>query len=210
MKFDAFDEQILVGFTHHFRCATCPQIARASWPQAHLSHTAIARRLASLVRVGLLHTFRSLVHPEQTLKAPIFAWSPLDEAPQSGMIAERLQRRWNGTYRLTAIYAPTRRAGDHYGGFGGRLKNSFQVTHDLHVTALYFKWLGTDPERAAAWTSEDKLAPERKHQKLPDALLRFKDGRPPLVIEFGGAYKALRVKEFHEDCARRGLSYELW
>ena len=36
------------------------------------------------------------------------------------------------------------------------------------------------------------------------------DARPKLVLEFGGAYDKRRVEDFHADCAKRRLPYELW
>jgi len=30
------------------------------------------------------------------------------------------------------------------------------------------------------------------------------------VIEFGGAYSAERVRDFHEDCVQHNLPYQLW
>ncbi|MEJ7637234.1 MAG: hypothetical protein WKF75_04390 [Singulisphaera sp.] len=54
------------------------------------------------------------------------------------------------------------------------------------------------------------LAPSRVDQKLPDAILHDGEGRPRLAIEFGGSYQAVRIADFHADCAARTLPYELW
>src|SRR5262245_41287594 len=59
--------------------------------------------------------------------------------------------------------------------------------HDLHVTTIYLHMLRNRPADAEAWISEDLLAPSRRHQKLPDAMLQFADGRPSVVIEFAGS-----------------------
>ena len=85
-----------------------------------------------------------------------------------------------------------------------------QATHDIHLGALYLKLMKDAPTIAAGWIGEEILAPTREHQKLPDAILHDREGRPRLVIEFGGAYPADRLQAFHEDCAERALPYELW
>ena len=112
-----------------------------------------------------------------------------------------------------ASYTASKHGVKHFGGSrsaGGRLKRPHQVTHDLHVAALYLRLLQADPRAANAWTLDLHLTTERKNQKLPDAVLKNPDGSDGRVIEFGGAYPARRVQAFHEDCLRRSLPYELW
>ena len=113
--------------------------------------------------------------------------------------------------REVTVYLATRRAAAIFGGRAdGKIKNPSQVTHDIHLGALYLKFVREAPTLAAGWIGEDILAPTREHQKLPDAILHDGEGRPRLVIEFGGSYPTERVRDFHEDCAARGLPYELW
>ena len=112
---------------------------------------------------------------------------------------------------MGAVYLATRRAASIFGGKAdGRIKNLSQVTHDIHLGALYLKFRREAPSLAAGWVGEEIFAPSREHQKLPDAILYDGQGQPRMVIEFGGAYPTERVKAFHEDCAARGLPYELW
>ena len=54
------------------------------------------------------------------------------------------------------------------------------------------------------------LGPSRPGEKRPDALLVGPGGQPRLVVEFGGRYDAARVRDFHQDIARRDLPYQLW
>jgi hypothetical protein len=63
---------------------------------------------------------------------------------------------------------------------------------------------------AEAWRSEDLLAPTRRGEKCPDAFIVNQAEDVCCVIEFGGAYSAARVREFHDDCAERSLPYQLW
>ena len=85
-----------------------------------------------------------------------------------------------------------------------------QATHDLHVVQIYLRLWQADPGLAALWVSEERFAPERRREKLPDAVLRDTAGNLILVIEFGGAYDAKHVERVHLDCVTRSLPYELW
>ncbi len=76
---------------------------------------------------------------------------------------------------------------------------------------MYLQFRRSRPQDAERWIGEDLLAPWRRGEKLPDAVLAAApDARPELVLEFGGAYDARRIEMFHEDCASQMLPYELW
>jgi hypothetical protein len=185
---------------------TEPQIRR-TW---FADERAARRALNRLCGHGWLAKFRVCVHPERAITEPLATWAPGRNEPDFGAIAYKCQARFAEPLEQVSVYRASVRAARYFAGFGGRLKRPLQATHDLHVAAIYLHFLRTRPIDAKAWVSEDSLAPSRRHQKLPDAMLQFTNGRPPIVIEFGGAYRAERVKRFHEDCARRGLEYELW
>ena len=154
---------------------------------------------------------RVLARPLLPLLEPAFRWKPGKDAPLFGELSWTLQKRWTEPAREVTVYLATRRAAAIFGGRAdGKIKNPSQVTHDIHLRALYLKLVREAPTLAAGWIGEDILAPTREHQKLPDAILHDGEGRPRLVIEFGGSYPTERVRDFHEDCAARGLPYELW
>jgi hypothetical protein len=76
---------------------------------------------------------------------------------------------------------------------------------------MYLQFCRSRPADAERWIGEDLLAPWRRGEKLPDAVLASApDARPELVLEFGGAYDSRRIEMFHEDCAEQQLPYELW
>lgn len=68
------------------------------------------------------------------------------------------------------------------------------------------------PELIQQWIDEDRLAPYRRGEKLPDAIIADHAGASPrLVLEFGsGNYGVDRLRAFHDDCELRGLPYEIW
>ena len=104
----------------------------------------------------------------------------------------------------------TSRGAKHFGGKGGKLRRPLQATHDLHVSTVYLWFLEQQPDLASAWASEDLIAPTRRGQKLPDAMIQDEAGNPLRVIEFAGAYPPERIEKLHLDCEYRGLPYELW
>lgn len=114
--------------------------------------------------------------------------------------------------RAATVYLAGAAAAKLYGGASaGKLPAVYQATHDLGVSAMFLRLLRDDPPAVARWIGEDRLAPYRRRQKLPDAVLADgPDAEPELVLEFGGSYDKRRVAAFHRDCARRGLAYEVW
>ena len=150
------------------------------------------------------------------LEDALFRWKPGEEKPDYDKLSYQLQSRWTSRpgsteARSVTVYFASHRAAHLLGGEAvGRIKNPGQVTHDLHLTELYLKFLREAPLLASAWAGEELIAPSRVHQKLPDAMLLDSKRIPRLVVEFGGAYPPDRVKAFHEDCEMRGLPYEIW
>ncbi len=203
------DRELIVALTHRVRFLTAGQVARAWWPNT--VHTEAAeRRLRELRRAGYLR--QTIVHarPELPLDEPVFRWTPGAPPPRFAAVSHALRRRWRDPVQPTAVVLAARAAAARFGGAGGRLKRALQATHDLHVAAVYLRVLLERPEIAEGWASEDLIAPSRRGQKLPDAIIHDPTSRPLLVIEFGGEYDAERVERVHADCARRGLPYELW
>ncbi len=187
------------------------QILGGWWPESKSAPTNARRRLSELVEAKLVVRERALARPLLVLAGPVFRWKPGEEAPAFGELSWRLQKRWTEPPREVMVYLATRRAASIFGGRAdGRITNPAQATHDIHLGELYLKLTREAPTLAAGWIGEDILAPTREHQKLPDAILHDREGRPRLVMEFGGSYPTERVKAFHEDCAARELPYEIW
>jgi hypothetical protein len=186
-------------------------ILREWWPSSESAKTNARRRLSGLVEARLLTRERVLARPLLRRTEPAFRWKPGEAAPDFGKLSYQLQSRWTEPPREITVYLATRRAASIFGGRAdGRVKNPSQVTHDIHLGALYLKLLREAPTLAAGWVGGQILAPTRVHQKLPDAILHDAEGRPRLVLEFAGSYPKDRLQAFHEDCDRRGLPYELF
>ncbi len=205
------EREIVAALASKIRMLSFEQIRREWWPDSDAADRNARRRLSELVESGLLIRERVAAKPLLEIEAPVFRWKPNEAAPDYSSLSWQLQKRWTEPERDVSAYLATRRAASIFGGWAnGKIKNPAQATHDLHVGAVYLKLLRSTPKLAAGWIGEDMLAPTRVGQKLPDAILYDGEGRPRLVMEFGGAYPPERVEAFHEDCAVRGLPYELW
>lgn len=211
MEFTPRDMALIGSLLFHIRLATLTQLADAWWSDSPTGRKNAAKRLARLVQSGWLSCRTVLAHPLLPLAAPEHVWEPGHSPPNVGALAWRLQSRWKCPAGRVRVYCATPQAARRFGGCRRHsIKNLCQVTHDLHVAGIYFRYVRMLPALAPLWVGEDILAPTRRHQKLPDAVLRNASGDILRVIEFGGRYPAKRVAEFHADCALRQLPYELW
>jgi hypothetical protein len=192
MRFSPRDEAILHALSRKVRLLSLAQIARHWWSHVKAPEDAARRRLRELELAGWIVCVQPQARRLPPIIAPVVGWSPKQQAPDFSDIAQRLQCRWQGeTVRVRAyVLGPTA---------------------DLGVSEMYLNLLGQRPADAERWLGEDELAPYRQHEKLPDAVLADSpQARPELVLEFGGAYDARRVQQFHEDCAEQLLPYEIW
>ena len=202
------DREIVATLALRVRVLSLAQIARTWW-EPEVAGGSVRERLRHLVRAGWLSTLRPNLHPELPLCAPLVAWCVGDPEPRFGAVAHQLKARWTEASAPTPVFVATKKAAHHFGGTHG-IRRPLQLNHDYHVAALYVQLLREKPLSAALWISEETLAPERRHEKLPDAVLRAPDGTISLVLEFGGSYDAEHVRRVHVDCVRRALPYELW
>lgn len=148
--------------------------------------------------------------PELPLSEPVFSWSPGDQPPHFGKLSWQVQKRWKGVPEPTQIYEIGKAGLSEFGGRKGGPKRIAQIRHDLHMGTVYLLLVEADSSVKRRWISEDELAPHRKKQKLPDAMLRSDKERQTTVIEFGGSYDSEHIQSFHEDCKSRQLPYQLW
>lgn len=219
------DQEILRTLALKVRLLSLAQLAAAWWSDSSSATTSARRRMNQLTRLGLITALKVLARPVPHITAPLVRWRPAEPAPDFGALAWTLQSRWTEQPRDTTVYVATAKAAHYFGGYAqGVLKHAYQATHDLGVAAVYLHFRAEAPASAAEWVGEDVIrrtrrAPSpaspgrgrrRPTDKLPDAVLGQSPTRPRLVIEFGGAYPATRVKHFHDDCQSRGLPYEIW
>lgn len=204
------DEGILDTLTQRVRVLSIGQIVRTWWPEQRRGEESAASRLQALADAGFIMRIVEWAHPELSLDAPALIWRPGEEVPNLGQVSYRLRSRWTGAPRATTAFIATRLAGSTFGGNGGRRPRPSEMTHDLHLAAVFLRLLSKQPRTAQSWISEAAQYAKGagRHERLPDALVRDRNGTT--VIEFGGAYSKRKLMEFHEFCVERSLSYELW
>lgn len=206
------DREIVGMLCCRVRIVSLSQIAKHWWTDAKQGLENARRRLSALENAGLLKHVHVMARPLPKLTAPVVSWKPGGPAPGFGSIAWQLQSRWTSEPLKTRVYIATTRATNLFGGrAAGRIKQEFQATHDLGVCEMYLQLCKQRPEEVSRWIGEDALAPHRRGQKLPDAIIATSaDERPELVLEFGGAYDKQRLIDFHADNEERKLPYEIW
>lgn len=192
-------ERLLDFLTNRFRVIGDYQLSHVSRHKAR----ALLRRLQhrELVDVRMV-----IVPPELTLKTPVFSWQPHDPPPNYSRLAWKLASRWQGPHRSVLIAVATEKARRET---GGRLKTRplrrTEVSHDLHVTAIYLKLCRERPDQAALWVHEDDTSHRTNIEGLvPDAMLGA------TAIEFGGRYRAAKLRAIHRGHATQDQPYEIW
>jgi len=204
------DESILLTLAEKVRCLSIGQIGAFWWADSARPHETARTRLRALEKLGWLKICQVYARPLIALDEPIACWQPGEETPNFAAISHRIKNRFSGAAKATSVALASREAGKRYGCPAGHAPRRSEATHDLGLAAVYLHFLRRDSARAKAWISEASLvaAGEGRASKLADALLRFPSGET--VIEFGGEYGKAKLEAFHEDCADRGRSYELW
>ncbi len=206
------DSEILAALCTQIRMITPRQTAHGWWPRREKDAVNAQARLRVLHSAQYLVKATVLARPLPILRGPVVRWSPGEFLPDFGAVAWKLQERWRVAARQTTVYLAAPRSRRLFGGNQrGVIRRQFQAGHDLGVTQMYVCIRRYNPQLLPCWIGEDRLAPARRQQKLPDAVLSASpDTLPYLVLEFGGAYDKARVQDFHTDCEARGLSYEIW
>ena len=197
-------DEIVLSLVTKIRVITVAQAARTWWGNSLSARATAKRQLDSLVTRGDLLKYILRAHPEQPLPKPVWSWNPGEPEPPYGVLSYRLRKRWTEPLVPTIVYVASTRSARLYAGSGGRLAHPLQVTHDLHVSALYVRLLRTEPDKAAQWVSEDVLAPLLRGKKIPDAELRDEWGETIKVIESLDLTSEQR-KQIYEGNARRLL-----
>lgn len=203
------DTEIVQCLVQKVRLVSQRQLAHHWW-EGDLAN--MRRRMNQLVDCDLVARVSVQARAIPELNQPLASWQQGDSVPDFGQVAFRCQDRWRQrALRPCTTWIATEKAAQLYGGMRrGELKQPTQATHDLGVAAVWLRLRSVAPEWAEAWRSEDLLAHTRRGEKLPDAFIVGTDEQVLWVIEFGGGYNAERVAAFHQDCAQRGLPYQLW
>lgn len=185
--------------TRHVRVLGAHQLGGLDQRQA-------VRFLKRLHALGMVSVRTVIVQPDLSLAAPLFCWEPGAAVPKFDRLAWQLASRWQGKPHKAFIAHATAETCYAVGSsFVGRAPRRTEVSHDLHVTAIYLKLVREDPKRARQWIHEDAInAPREFGQLIPDATVGV------TAIEFGGRYRADKLRAIHRGHAIAGRPYEIW
>ncbi len=204
------DREILDTLVRRVRVLSIRQIATHWWPGRESGRRLASRRLAKLESAGWVECYRLMARPELALDGPLVVWAMGQPMPNFDALAYQLRSRWKEPAENTEVVVATAHAGRLLGGYGGRRPRPSEATHDLHMASIYLKVCRKNAMLASTWLSEEFLARQRpkRRGKVPDAMVSH--NHHPLIIEFGGAYAAPKLREFHDYCASQNWPYEIW
>lgn len=190
---------------------TDAQVAR-TWfsetPQGLDNARKFTRRLAAQ---GILTHQTVLAHPEIPLPGPLWTWQPGEPAPPFGALAHACRSRYKEPVRTLRVWRLTAQTRSDLGGSGRPSHGGRDHTagHDLHLAALYLRFLAEAPGRARSWVPESEIVGE-PGDRVPDAVVQDTAGRR-LGIEMGGTgTRPLRVEALFRRGLKYGLPWELW
>jgi hypothetical protein len=204
------DFEILEVLTQRVRVLSLEQIARTWWATSPNGPKLARERRKLLAKDSLVDQVEAAAHPELPLSKPVLTWSPGAAEPDLGSASYQLQSRWRASPKPTLFNVASKKAGNRFGGHGGRMPLGTHRTHDLHMAAVFLLLRRSDPDTAKCWVFEERLRRDgrSKSEKLPDAMIQ--NGTSRKVVEFGGAYSKKKLEVFHGYCAGQELPYEVW
>lgn len=169
-----------------------------------------SRRLRRLESAGFVARTHALARPEIELTKPLTIWSPGEPVPDLARVAHLGRTRFSEPARSTTLLSASRKTAIRFAGVPVRPPRKNEVTHDIHVAALYLRCRALKPTQAASWRGEWLLPHTRgrRSAKVPDALVVRR--RQSVAMEFVGHYTPEKLLGFHEYCKRQQYAYELW
>ena len=212
LRLTSRDYEILDHLSSAVRLFSLDQIARTWWSDSADPRKLAEDRIRRLARAGWVERYSVMVRPMPEMVAPVACWRPGQHAADFGQIAWRVQSRWKKGARKCLVAVATNRATKFRTGKPARrIKQYFQLTHDLGVAETFLRFRETRPAEATLWKGEGIISPLRRRRKVPDAIIAGDFIWPPhLVVEFAGSYSRERIQVFHWFCEKEQLAYELW
>ncbi len=206
------DCEILDHLSTAVRLFSLDQIAHAWWSDADDPRKLADERIRRLARAGWVERYSVHVRPMPKIMAPVACWRPGQLAADFGQIAWQVQSRWKtGPRKCLVVVASGRTTKSRIGKPARKIRQYFQLTHDLGVAETFLRFRESRPAEATLWKGEGSISSLRRKRKVPDAIIAGDTIWPPrLVVEFAGAYARKRIEGFHRFCEMEQLAYELW
>lgn len=173
-----------------------------------------SRSLRTLSRNGFVESLHIQTKLLQ-LTGPIFEWAPEDPTqPDFWKLSWAAEARFNNIEAQShTIYLATEKACRHFGGVGGRLRQPFQLQHDLGTASTFVAYVTRASTDRQGWIGEDCIRRFYRHlkiKKIPDAAA-ISDDQVAKAIEFAGrTYSGDYIGKFHAFWKKKNTQYEIW
>lgn len=202
---------LLDVLTHRVRLLSLGQIARTWFSQFPCPLTAAKRHVVRHARLYCVAT--RMVRPELDIREPLLRWTPQSTPPAFGALAWKAKSRWHSPTVATPLVTATKKAREQTAArLPARSLRQTELTHDLHVAALYLIVANDCPVAACTWTHEDEMVAQglRFGDHVPDACIVYPTmtGERVTLIEFAGQYSAQKLTALH--AAYRHHEYRLY
>jgi 2-succinyl-5-enolpyruvyl-6-hydroxy-3-cyclohexene-1-carboxylate synthase len=193
------------------RVLTVGQIARTWFSAAADPHQAALKALRRLECAEMVWINTQMVHPELPLAEPLLDWHPdANVEPCFDRLAWLTEKRWQARPERTHVVRATAKARALRGALacGRKALRASDLTHDVHVAAVFLLFAKENPQLAASWSGEDEILAWKRAltSRIPDAVIE-QDGEE-IAVDFAGRYDARKLRAMHADyrCQR----YQLW
>lgn len=194
------------------RYLSMDQLRRGWWQTNSRAALAAEARIRKLVKAEWLGKSSLLARPIPKIDGPLYVWHPGDRVPDFGHFAWRAKSRWKSPPVMTSvIYAGPKASRFYVGTRPRKVRQIYQLTHDLGVAEVYLHFKDSRPAEAANWCGEATNPFRKRHVKNADVYIYPEHKWPPkLVVDFAGAYPKSRIQALHDYCSKNQLAYELW
>ena len=171
------------------------------------------KSLRSLVRNDLIEPLQVQVKLLRLLE-PMFEWEPGQiNAPDFWKLSWASETRFEKVDAEShTIYLATEKACRHFGGVGGRLRQPFQLEHDLGTASMFVAHAHASSAQQE-WIGEDSIRRYYRHmkiKKIPDAAVIADEGIVKAMEFAGRSYSGDYIQKFHSFWKTKNTPYEIW
>lgn len=167
-------------------------------------------RMRRLARGGWFRLSEVNACPISPVLRPLSRWRPGELTPDMDVVSGLARKRWQKPTRPTLI---CRGVPQVAALFGSSLSQEESLSHpgrDLLLGSVLRHYHQKYSHCWSRWRGRPAGILWESPGKRPDALIEDEAGNPLHLIEVVGDYSPEQIERFHEECAERELSYELW
>ena len=206
---NSWQEEIVITLANHIRVCSLEQIRRTWWPRQRSGKQRATECIQLLEKNKLVRMRKVFSRPIQRLDAPLLFWQHGDPHPDFQAMANCLRRRARTEAEVIPVVTAEPRGRRLFGVGERRTLKLAQITHDLHVAEVFFRYYESGTDVFRHWVGEDSM-PRLLMKIRPDALICDDVGGIVRAVEYGGEYTDNRLFRLHEGFYERAMAYEIW